>query len=280
MPLITLLGVSGAEAKTLWEKLRHSFRDALRRQQKCIKSGAAAETIKPWKFQKQMGFLQPYMANKEREGNLQEGASDNITQNSEDDVVHADVEEQSQEHNILAQSESIHEAQSQVPHTISPSTSTAIQKTPKRLKKDNVASILKQSMEKSEKRAQIRSNERKQLFEHCVRSQDPLYHFFMSMYETAKRMPPPLQLEVRKRVFTAVADVEATLLNMPMSTTPQQHWYSSTSNQSFCTPSTPAQSPYSDSSSSYTSSRLERDLSPATNSSGVNLINFINEFTE
>ncbi|CAH1110921.1 unnamed protein product [Psylliodes chrysocephalus] len=52
------------EVKALWEKLRHSLRDVLRRQQKNFKSGAPVEAIKEWKFQKQMGFLQTYMAKK------------------------------------------------------------------------------------------------------------------------------------------------------------------------------------------------------------------------
>jgi hypothetical protein len=55
----------------MWTKLRSCHRDALRRQRKCLKSGAAAETIKQWKFQKQLEFVLPYMANRKRGDNLQ-----------------------------------------------------------------------------------------------------------------------------------------------------------------------------------------------------------------
>ncbi|KAJ8958075.1 hypothetical protein NQ314_006466 [Rhamnusium bicolor] len=69
---------TGSETKIIWEKLRHSFRDAIRRQQKCIRSGAAATSQKPWKFQKEMGFLQRYMANRKRDTNLTDASDEEL----------------------------------------------------------------------------------------------------------------------------------------------------------------------------------------------------------
>jgi hypothetical protein len=63
--------VAGDEAIVIWTKLRSCHRDAFRRQRQCLKSGAAAETIKLWKFQKQLEFVLPYMANRKRCGNVQ-----------------------------------------------------------------------------------------------------------------------------------------------------------------------------------------------------------------
>ncbi|XP_030762943.1 transcription factor Adf-1-like [Sitophilus oryzae] len=88
---------NGVEAKVTWEKLKHSLRDALRRQQKCITSRAAAETIKQWKFQKQMSFLQPYMANRPRDSNLTaDSDSDHPAPNNES-VQDEDIQEVSEE---------------------------------------------------------------------------------------------------------------------------------------------------------------------------------------
>ncbi|XP_022182208.1 uncharacterized protein LOC111042024 [Myzus persicae] len=54
----------------MWTKLRNCHRDALRRQKKMFKSGAGAETVRRWKFQKQMEFLLPYMENRKRSANI------------------------------------------------------------------------------------------------------------------------------------------------------------------------------------------------------------------
>jgi len=54
----------------MWTKLRNCHRDALRRQKKMFKSEAGAETVRMWKFQKQMEFLFPYMENRKRSANI------------------------------------------------------------------------------------------------------------------------------------------------------------------------------------------------------------------
>ncbi|KAG5895679.1 hypothetical protein JTB14_027002 [Gonioctena quinquepunctata] len=100
---------TGTEANALWEKLRHSLRDALRRQRKYFKSGASAEAIKEWKFQEQMGFLQPYMANKSREGNLREDyRNENVTQHFEEYVTFAEVDDENVEEVNIQQQDKNH----------------------------------------------------------------------------------------------------------------------------------------------------------------------------
>ncbi|XP_050308149.1 uncharacterized protein LOC126744681 [Anthonomus grandis grandis] len=155
---------TGTEAKALWEKLRHSLRDAIRRQQKYLKSGSPAEVIKEWKIQKQMGFLQPYMANKSREGNLREdGENQNLIQDSEQDIISADVDNANIEVNTQQQDESVEdEIQPQILPETFPLTSTttpisnATPKLAKKCKKNNVAAMMKYSMEKREERSKAK----------------------------------------------------------------------------------------------------------------------------
>lgn len=199
----------------MWDKLRHSLRDALRRQQKCMKSGAPAESVKQWKFQKRMGILQPYMTNKTREGNLNEDIDDSETpsQNfyidSPTDVVEEREESLNMQQGIRSARD---EALSQALPEISPPTSS------KQMKKDTIAGLLKRSMEQHEERRKSRPEERKRILEKTSAPSDSLYHFFMSMYEVTKNMPPSSQFVVKNDVFRVVTEMEATLLNIPART--------------------------------------------------------------
>ncbi|RZF32631.1 hypothetical protein LSTR_LSTR015787, partial [Laodelphax striatellus] len=68
---------NGTKVKSIWEKLRHSFRDALRRQKNMIRSGVAPVSLKAWKHQNQMAFLLPYMNSRRRDGTTWQNDSDN-----------------------------------------------------------------------------------------------------------------------------------------------------------------------------------------------------------
>ncbi|XP_049796136.1 uncharacterized protein LOC126212774 [Schistocerca nitens] len=185
---------SGVEAKALWEKLRHSLRDALRRQQKSMKSGAPAESVKEWKFQKQMGFLQPYMANKAREGNLIECNDDSETTpqtfatDSPTDVVDEGEESLNMQQGITSARDDL---QSRALPEISPPPEEPT--SAKKIKKDTIAGLLKRSIEQHEERRKSRSEERRNLLAQTSAPSDPLYHFFMSMYQMTRRMPPSSQ---------------------------------------------------------------------------------------
>ncbi|XP_067005313.2 uncharacterized protein [Anabrus simplex] len=210
---------SDAEAKAMWEKLRHSLRDALRRQQKHIKSGAPAESVKQWKFQKQMGFLQPYMASTTREGNLNGYIDDNETssQNCDIDSPTDVVEEREESLNVQQGIRSARdEAQPETVRDISPPTQGP--SSAKKVKKDTVTSLLKRRMEQHEERRKSRSEGRKSMLIQRSVPSDPLYHFFMSMYKVTKNMPPSSQFVVRNDIFRVVTEMEATLLNIPART--------------------------------------------------------------
>lgn len=260
------------------------MRDALRRQQKYFKSGAPAEAIKEWKFQKQMGFLQPYMANKSREGNLREDdENENVTQDSEEYETFADVDDENVEVNIQQQDQSIEDesqpqklSQTLPPRAAETPTSNATPKSAKKFKKDNVTALLKQSMEKREERCKARMEERKKIVQESKSTEnDPLFHFFMSMYQSTKIMPPSYQHQVKNRVFNVVSDVEARLLDVPVQ---QQHYPAPASIPPYSSSSTPAYS-YSDNSLLSPADTLEEQENSTTAANSDNLINYINTFT-
>lgn len=284
--------VAGAEAKAMWDKLRHSLRDALRRQQKCMKSGAPAESVKQWKFQKQMGFLQPYMANKTREGNLNEDIDDSETpsQNFDIDSPTDLVEEREESLNMQQGIRSARdEALSQALPEISPPTQAPTSS--KQMKKDTIAGLLKRSMEQHEERRKSRSEERKRILEQTSAPSDPVYHFFMSMYEVTKNMPPSSQFVVKNDVFRVVTEMEATLLNIPARTPqsntvqrPSYHELSPYSNQtdsqSYTSLSTPAHSSHSDSPFPNPEENCEFEQNTSTTASDQHvLLRFINNFS-
>lgn len=252
--------LTGDEAKAVWTKLRNCHRDALRRQKKCLKSGAAATRTKQWKYQKQMEFLLPYMANRPREGNLLDDDGDNIEeamQQTEDvdselmegetlgaeempenggDIGEADnfISDTptdidvghitgSEDNNDKEQSEqSKRSATGEVPVR----TTSSLRN--KKRKKDDISNLLKLSIQQREKRAEERALERKKM----DKENDHLYHFFISMYELTKKMPPSFQHMARNNVFQAVSQVEADYLQMLTHSQPgSQQQYSQYSQQ-------------------------------------------------
>jgi hypothetical protein len=78
------------------------------------------------------------------------------------------------------------------------------------MKKDDIESLFKHSILQCEQRAQERAMERNKL-EQTKLPNDPLYHLFMSMYETTTKMPQAFQHIVKTNVFQIVPKVEADL---------------------------------------------------------------------
>lgn len=89
----------------------------------------------------------------------------------------------------------------------------------KKKKKDDIGNLLQQSIANREKRAKERAMERKKL-EDSKTPNDPLYHFFMSMYHTTQKLSPTSQYFIKNQVYKLVSEAEANLLNIP--TTYQQ----------------------------------------------------------
>nr|CAH7766621.1 unnamed protein product [Callosobruchus chinensis] len=218
--------MNGAVAKSKWEKLRHAFRDALRRQKRMKRSGAPAEAIKLWKYQKEMGFLQPFMANRKREGNLQDDSNSDDSDapnESFQDSVSNDPEQltmntmsDNEEFDIFPPSSST-ASSSNPPATPSNSQENEDTTTRKKNAKKNttaIAALLRKNFETRQKMSAQRSEERKQLMEEATAPKDPLYHFFITMYETTKRMPLTSQCTVKNKIFQVVSNMEESLLGL------------------------------------------------------------------
>lgn len=75
------------ECKEKWKKLRDCFRKAIKARK--IKSGAAAQKIRPWKFEQQMAFLLPHIEERTQVSSVPSPASQ--TTEKPDDI--ADDEE-------------------------------------------------------------------------------------------------------------------------------------------------------------------------------------------
>lgn len=179
--------MSGEHAKDPWTKLRCCHRDALRRQKKCFKSGAAAETIKQWKFQKQMSFLLSYMTNRNREVNLvNNGDEDSVTpmQNENVDLEVNEVSENNYHESSVMENENDVSNESNEDRDI-------VFKEPqnKKTKKNDIGNLIQQSIINREQRAKVSAIECKRL-ENLKTAADPLYHFFLSMYHTTQELPP------------------------------------------------------------------------------------------
>lgn len=93
---------------------------------------------------------------------------------------------------------------------------TELQSLPTKTKKEEAASLMKNNMTKNEKKIKKKTQERAKFKDQIVSSKivykDPLYHFFMSMYESTKVMPPSARHTVKKKVFQVVSQIEASLL--------------------------------------------------------------------
>ena len=183
----------------------------MRRQHKCMKNGFPASATKPWKYQEQMSFLQPYMASRKHDANLNDQSDEELTMQEEllkVEIVECngvlDVSDMAAKIACMGEDESVGVTDSS--STISPNKA-----------KNDVPSQCKQSLTKRKNWSAERAKKRRKILEDRKTSSDPLFYFFMSMYETTRNMPPSSQYIVRNNIFKAVAEMEATLLDIPQS---------------------------------------------------------------
>ncbi|XP_074039950.1 uncharacterized protein [Leptinotarsa decemlineata] len=221
--IATDLNLEGEAAKTMWLKLRNSYRDARRRQMKSLKSGAAPENIRPWRFQKQMTFLESFMSAGPREGNVND--SDDDSQHSSalplsNEILDSENVEgehcssnHEQSNNADVEEDKVEESSTKTTGTLE-QTSVANTKKQKIRKQDDVHCLLKRSLQKREERSKQREEERRKLESRDNPSDDPLYNFFLSMYQLTKNLPPQYQHRVRGQLFQAVSKAEEDVMNL------------------------------------------------------------------
>lgn len=216
--------ITGETVKAMWTKLRNCHRDALRRQKKMLKSGAGAETVRQWKFQKQMEFLLPYMENRKRSANIFD-SDDEQSDNADTEVSQIletnDFEIPSpileNDYHVVEEDNEVHNNKEREDSVEKDTPSSAGRKftfkePQKKKKKNDIGSLIQQSIANREQRAKERSIERQKLVDFQTPN-DPLYHFFMSMYQTTHKMPPASQLVIKNKLFEVVSQVESDLLN-------------------------------------------------------------------
>lgn len=221
-----MIFVSGEEAKTMWLKLRNSYRDARRRQMKCIKSGAAPENIRLWRFQKQMTFLERFMSSGHREGNVNDSDDDSQlpsalpisneildSENVDGDNSHESVTHE-QFNNADVDRDNIEESTRKTSGTLV-QTPVASSKQSKKRKQDDMQSLLKRALQQRDERTKKREEERRKLESRDNLTDDPLYNFFISMYQLTRKMPPNYQHRVRTQLFQAVSKAEEEIMNIP-----------------------------------------------------------------
>lgn len=210
--------IAGDEAKQNWLKLRASFRDSRRRQLKCMKSGAAREDIKPWRLQKQMEFLEPFMSTGPRDTNIPEDAmSVNETTEETSNLENRSSTDKSNEGDIHTIEESSvtenNDCESRRRRELA-STSYTSSTPVARKRQTDICNLFKQSVQERTARARQRDEERKIFMEQNSTRNDPLYNFFLSMYQATKNMPCNYQHAIKSKLFQAVSEAEAAIWNL------------------------------------------------------------------
>lgn len=137
----------------------------------------------------------------------------------------------------------------------------------RRRKKDTLNNLLTKSIDDHERRAAKRQQERERLIANTNNDftisnvkNDPLFHFFISMYETTKRLPPLSQHNIKTNIFSLVSQEESKNL---VEYSPRPHSsYSQNSDvgsyYSSYMPSPAEQQPHSDAGTYYTSTPIQQ----------------------
>nr|CAH7743749.1 unnamed protein product [Callosobruchus chinensis] len=221
------------------------------------------------------------MANRKREGNLQDDSNSDDSDapnESFQDSVSNDPEQltmntmsDNEEFDIFPPSSST-ASSSNPPATPSNSQENEDTTTRKKNAKKNttaIAALLRKNFETRQKMSAQRSEERKQLMEEATAPKDPLYHFFITMYETTKRMPLTSQCTVKNKIFQVVSNMEESLLGL--SPAPAYE------TQNYLYPSSHSNSPSQYSSSNTITTTESNEENRDTQ---YTLVNLINNFSE
>lgn len=184
-----------------WKKLRDCFRDALRRQAK-KKSGQGASNVRPWVYQKQMEFLIPFMNNRNTSSNLCESQVSETTNQAENEE---ELDGHLDESNGIGNELSLPEEEVQKTSEVTPPNKS----NNKKVKTSDLNEAVMKSITNYEKRAAARDEMRKTMAENKGNEpSDPLFQFFMSMYNTTKNLPLFNQLQVKRKIFETVSEAE------------------------------------------------------------------------
>ncbi|KAL1456570.1 hypothetical protein WDU94_001291 [Cyamophila willieti] len=191
---------NGKEARRQWMNLRGNFRDAKRRQAKALQKGTPLSKIRRWRYQEQMAFLEPFTS----------------TGNDDEDRVRKAV-------GITDDSDVVVELDDDEDNSLEYGDASYIEVTPDGLLEESMTDNLGVIVAKKSKRRRLTYSMTKvseyeesdadggNMSMHF--SDDPLYHFFMAMYQSTKKLSPQLQHQVKRQVFQAVSDAEVEMVD-------------------------------------------------------------------
>lgn len=224
--------VAGIKAKHLWLKLRASYRDARRRQHKWIKSGFTPACIKPWKFQYHMSFLEPFML--AREGYLSDNDAAQPSMDESNDEWEDNSQLEPREKRPRIDEEIIHHEEQHTTNSeengercskrlecevLENNIPNSIENTTKKKQYNDLHDFLIESLQKRDSRNEKMTVDRRALLENDSIKNDPLFNFFMSMYQITKGMPPMYQHRIRGHLYNAVSQAESEILNTASTST-------------------------------------------------------------
>lgn len=169
--------------KERWKSLRDGYNRSLKRRK--TKSGDGATTSKPWRYEKQMDFLQPFFQERQVKSNLMKSVS------SEDDSNSTSNSLPNTEDNVFTIS------------STPASTSSAMfaNMTKRKIRKEvqqksEVAEVLEKYLEGRGKQAARAS------------TNNPIHSFFTAMADTVVTFPPDVQLKIKNQLYLAVSQAE------------------------------------------------------------------------
>ncbi|XP_072400643.1 uncharacterized protein [Diabrotica undecimpunctata] len=195
-----------SDCKERWTRLRDNYRKALKFRKG--KSGDAATKLKPYKFEKEMAFLKPFMQDREQKSNLVEIAS---IFNSSDPVYE---DEEGNDH--IEDSDNVSESTESRELTPTLSTGTTIRRRtatfiPRKRKHtqimqptNSVASVLEKYLEST-------------AAANASSGGNSLRQFFIAMADTTQSFQPALQIEVKSKIFNIVQQAELKCLQVTVS---------------------------------------------------------------
>nr|CAD7196667.1 unnamed protein product [Timema douglasi] len=193
---------AAAVCKVKWRNLRECYRKAISHRARSGSEGG--KSIRPWKFQQEMNFLHPYLAPiKDHSSYFAQ-----VFVDEKGVSLHSDAENTESEVDIG------NEIFTSPTPTPTPSTSSECTRPRKKHKKKSpealsVASVLSQYLERNQ-------------INPISLPTDAIAHFFISMAETVKTLPPDLQVIAKKRVLDVVTECEMLAINRQYTSSDQK----------------------------------------------------------
>ncbi|KAF5308928.1 hypothetical protein FQR65_LT00010 [Abscondita terminalis] len=193
-----------SECKKRWASLRDSFRKSLKSQE--TKSGQGSLKKRLWRFDKQMTFLRPFMANRKQISNVDDSDSSE-SERYEQENYHI---EEDHVDNVASPASNASGSSISRPCSVDVSDKSKISTSRKSKLKSktnlSTAEVLQNYLNE-------KSNRKHPAFESDSPA-ETITKFFDCMAATVKTLSPQLQIEVKSKIFGIVSDAETRNLNI------------------------------------------------------------------